>query len=103
VVLVSAGTVVVPGMVIIVVVVARHRLSYSAASTLPSPVLVAGPVKDLIQEGKVKHFGLSEAGARTIQRAHAIQLITAVQSEYSLCVPFHSAAPSLPQMHGSRR
>jgi aryl-alcohol dehydrogenase-like predicted oxidoreductase len=45
---------------------------------------VAGAVKDLIQEGKVKHFGLSEAGAQTIRRAHAIQPITAVQSEYSL-------------------
>ena len=45
---------------------------------------VAGAVKDLIQEGKVKHFGLSEAGAKTIRRAHAIQPVTAVQSEYSL-------------------
>jgi aryl-alcohol dehydrogenase-like predicted oxidoreductase len=45
---------------------------------------VAGAVKELIQEGKVKHFGLSEAGARTIRRAHAVQPVTAVQSEYSL-------------------
>ncbi|WP_130393961.1 aldo/keto reductase [Cupriavidus agavae] len=45
---------------------------------------VAGTVKDLIAEGKVKHFGLSEAGAQTIRRAHAIQPVTAVQSEYSL-------------------
>ena len=45
---------------------------------------VAGAVKDLIQEGKVKHFGLSEAAAKTIRRAHAIQPVTAVQSEYSL-------------------
>src|SRR5512147_6767 len=45
---------------------------------------VAGAVKDLIHEGKVKHFGLSEAGVRTIRRAHAIQPVTAVQSEYSL-------------------
>jgi aryl-alcohol dehydrogenase-like predicted oxidoreductase len=45
---------------------------------------VAGTVKDLIQEGKVKHFGLSEAGAKTIRRAHAVQPVTAVQSEYSL-------------------
>src|SRR5437899_141641 len=45
---------------------------------------VAGAVKDLIQEGKVKHFGLSEAGAQTIRRAHAIQPVTALQSEYSL-------------------
>ncbi len=45
---------------------------------------VAGAVKELIQEGKVKHFGLSEAGVQTIRRAHAVQPLTAVQSEYSL-------------------
>jgi aryl-alcohol dehydrogenase-like predicted oxidoreductase len=45
---------------------------------------VAGTVKDLIQEGKVKHFGLSEPGAQTIRRAHAVQPITAIQNEYSL-------------------
>src|ERR1039457_6393839 len=45
---------------------------------------VAGAVKDLIQVGKVKHFGLSEAAAKTIRRAHAVQPVTAVQSEYSL-------------------
>jgi aryl-alcohol dehydrogenase-like predicted oxidoreductase len=45
---------------------------------------VAGAVKELIQEGKVKHFGLSEAGARTIRRAHAVQPVAALQSEYSL-------------------
>jgi aryl-alcohol dehydrogenase-like predicted oxidoreductase len=45
---------------------------------------VAGAVKDLIQEGKVKHFGLSEAGAQTIRRAHAVQPVAALQSEYSL-------------------
>jgi aryl-alcohol dehydrogenase-like predicted oxidoreductase len=45
---------------------------------------VAGAVKELIDEGKVKHFGLSEAGAKTIRRAHAVQPVTAVQSEYSL-------------------
>jgi len=45
---------------------------------------VAGTVKDLIQHGKVKHFGLSEASARTIRRAHAVQPVAAVQSEYSL-------------------
>jgi aryl-alcohol dehydrogenase-like predicted oxidoreductase len=45
---------------------------------------VAGTVKDLIAEGKVKHFGLSEAGAGTIRRAHAVQPVTALQSEYSL-------------------
>jgi aryl-alcohol dehydrogenase-like predicted oxidoreductase len=45
---------------------------------------VAGAVKELINEGKVKHFGLSEAGAQTIRRAHAVQAVTALQSEYSL-------------------
>jgi len=45
---------------------------------------VAGTVKELIQQGKVKHFGLSEAAAKTIRRAHAVQVVTAVQSEYSL-------------------
>jgi aryl-alcohol dehydrogenase-like predicted oxidoreductase len=45
---------------------------------------VAGAVKDLIREGKVKHFGLSEAGARTVRRAHAVQPVTALQNEYSL-------------------
>ena len=45
---------------------------------------VAGAVKELIQQGKVKHFGLSEAGAKTIRRAHAVQPVTAVQSEYSV-------------------
>jgi len=45
---------------------------------------VAGTVKELIQEGKVKHFGLSEASAKTIRRAHAVQPVTALQSEYSL-------------------
>ncbi len=45
---------------------------------------VAGAVKGLIQEGKVRHFGLSEAGAQTIRRAHSVQRVTAVQSEYSL-------------------
>src|SRR5512145_2223350 len=45
---------------------------------------VAGAVKDLIQEGKVKHFGLSEAGADTIRKAHAVQPVAAVQNEYSI-------------------
>ena len=45
---------------------------------------VAGTVKDLIRKGKVKHFGLSEAGAKTIRRAHAVQPVTALESEYSL-------------------
>ena len=50
---------------------------------------VAGAVKDLIQAGKVAHFGLSEAGAQTIRRAHAVQPVTAVQSEYSLWTRQH--------------
>ena len=45
---------------------------------------VAGAVKDLIQQGKVKHFGLSEAGVQTIRRAHAVQPLAALQNEYSL-------------------
>jgi len=45
---------------------------------------VAGAVKDLMQQGKVRHFGLSEAGVQTIRRAHAVQPVTALQSEYSL-------------------
>ena len=45
---------------------------------------VAGAVKDLIQEGKGTHFGMSEASARTVRRAHAVQPVTALQSEYSL-------------------
>jgi aryl-alcohol dehydrogenase-like predicted oxidoreductase len=50
---------------------------------------VAGTVKDLIKEGKVKHFGLSEAGAHTIRRAHAVQSVTTLQSEYSLWTRQH--------------
>src|SRR5207247_6263167 len=45
---------------------------------------VAGTVKELIQQGKIRHFGLSEAGAQTVSRAHAVKPVTAVQSEYSL-------------------
>ncbi|GGD69154.1 aldehyde oxidase [Emticicia aquatilis] len=52
---------------------------------------VAGTVKDLIKEGKVKHFGLSEAGASTIRKAHAEQAVTALQSEYSLWTRQHEA------------
>jgi len=52
---------------------------------------VAGAVNDLIQQGKVKHFGLSEAGAQTIRRAHAVQPLTAIQSEYSLWTRKHEA------------
>jgi aryl-alcohol dehydrogenase-like predicted oxidoreductase len=55
--------------------------STSAASIRTSP---AGAVKDLIAAGKVRHFGLSEAAADTIRRAHAVQPVTAIQSEYSL-------------------
>ncbi len=61
---------------------------------------VAGAVKDLIQEGKVKHFGLSEAGAQTIRRAHAVQPVTALQSEYSLWWrnPEAEALPALEEL-----
>ncbi len=61
---------------------------------------VAGTVKDLIQEGKVKHFGLSEAGAQTIRRAHGVQPITAVQSEYSLWLrgPEAEVLPTLQEL-----
>ena len=50
---------------------------------------VAGTVKDLIEEGKVKYFGLSEAGAQTIRKAHAVQPVSALQSEYSLWTRQH--------------
>jgi len=61
---------------------------------------VAGAVKDLIREGKVKHFGLSEAGAQTIRRAHAVQPVTALQSEYSLWwrVPEIEVLPTLEEL-----
>jgi aryl-alcohol dehydrogenase-like predicted oxidoreductase len=61
---------------------------------------VAGTVKDLIAEGKVKHFGLSEAGIQTIRRAHAIQHVAAVQSEYSLFWrgPEHELLPVLKEL-----
>jgi aryl-alcohol dehydrogenase-like predicted oxidoreductase len=61
---------------------------------------VAGTVKDLIQEGKVKHFGLSEAGVQTIRRAHAVQPITALQSEYSLWTrgPEEEVLPTLEEL-----
>jgi aryl-alcohol dehydrogenase-like predicted oxidoreductase len=61
---------------------------------------VAGAVKDLIKEGKVKHFGLSEAGVKTIRRAHAVQPVTAVQSEYSLWWrrPEAEALPTLEEL-----
>ena len=61
---------------------------------------VAGAVRDLIQEGKVKHFGLSEAGVQTIRRAHAVQPVTALQSEYSLWtrVPEAEVLPTLAEL-----
>jgi aryl-alcohol dehydrogenase-like predicted oxidoreductase len=61
---------------------------------------VAGAVKELIREGKVKHFGLSEAGAQTIRRAHAVQPVTAIQSEYSLWwrEPETSVLPTLEEL-----
>jgi aryl-alcohol dehydrogenase-like predicted oxidoreductase len=61
---------------------------------------VAGAVKDLIREGKVKHFGLSEAGVQTIRRAHAVQPITALQSEYSLWTrtPEKEVIPALEEL-----
>jgi aryl-alcohol dehydrogenase-like predicted oxidoreductase len=61
---------------------------------------VAGAVKDLIREGKVKHFGLSEAGAQTIRRAHVVQPVTAVQSEYSLWYrrPEKAVLPTLEEL-----
>jgi len=61
---------------------------------------VAGAVKDLIQEGKVKHFGLSEAGVQTIRRAHAVQTVTALQSEYSLWTrtPEKEVIPTLEEL-----
>jgi aryl-alcohol dehydrogenase-like predicted oxidoreductase len=61
---------------------------------------VAGAVKDLIREGKVKHFGLSEAGVRTIRRAHAVQPVTALQSEYSLWwrAPESDVLPTLEEL-----
>jgi aryl-alcohol dehydrogenase-like predicted oxidoreductase len=61
---------------------------------------VAGAVKDLIQEGKVKHFGLSEASAKTIRRAHAVQPVAALQSEYSLFFrePEQTVIPTLEEL-----
>src|SRR5438270_9090108 len=61
---------------------------------------VAGAVKDLIQQGKVKHFGLSEAGVQTIRRAHAVQPVTALQSEYSLWTrtPEKEVIPTLQEL-----
>src|ERR1700756_5326803 len=63
----------------------RIDLFYQHRVDLDVPIEdVAGAVKELIRDGKVKHFGLSEAGTKTIRRAHAVQRVTALQSEYSL-------------------
>jgi aryl-alcohol dehydrogenase-like predicted oxidoreductase len=61
---------------------------------------VAGAVKDLVQEGKVKHFGLSEAGAQTVRRAHAVRPVAALQSEYSLWwrQPEETVLPTLEEL-----
>ena len=61
---------------------------------------VAGAVKELIQQGKVKHFGLSEAGVQTIRRAHKVQPVTALQSEYSLWTrpPEQEVIPTLEEL-----
>src|SRR5438132_9009542 len=61
---------------------------------------VAGTVKELIQQGKVKHFGLSEASAQTIRRAHAVQPVAALQSEYSLWTrtPEKEVIPTLEEL-----
>ena len=65
---------------------------------------VAGAVKELIQEGKVRHFGLSEAGVQTIPRAHAVQPVTALQSEYSLWTrkPEEEVIPTLEEWQRNR-
>lgn len=61
---------------------------------------VAGAVKELIQAGKIRHFGLSEAGVQTIRRAHAVQPVTALQSEYSLWhrIPEKEVIPALEEL-----
>jgi aryl-alcohol dehydrogenase-like predicted oxidoreductase len=76
-------------------------LLYQHRVDLNTPIEeTAGAVKDLIQAGKVKHFGLSEAGAKTIRRAHAVQPVTALQSEYSLFwrEPEESVMPTLEEL-----
>ncbi len=75
--------------------------SISTVSTRNVPIEdVAGAVQDLIREGKVKHFGLSEAGVQTIRRAHAVQPVTALQSEYSLWTrtPEKEVIPTLEEL-----
>jgi aryl-alcohol dehydrogenase-like predicted oxidoreductase len=73
----------------------QHRVDKNTPIEEP-----AGAVQDLIQAGKVKHFGLSEAGAQTIRRAHAVQPVTALQSEYSLFwrEPERSVMPTLEEL-----
>ena len=76
-------------------------LLYQHRADLDVPIEdVAGTVKELIQEGKVKHFGLSEAGVQTIRRAHAVQSVTALQSEYSLWTrtPEKEVIPALEEL-----
>jgi aryl-alcohol dehydrogenase-like predicted oxidoreductase len=79
----------------------RIDLLYQHRVDLNVPIEeVAGAVKELIKEGKVKHFGLSEAGAQTIRRAHAVQPVAALQSEYSLWhrVPEKEIIPTLEEL-----
>jgi aryl-alcohol dehydrogenase-like predicted oxidoreductase len=76
-------TVFVPTKLVPVIVAVSLLYQHRVDQTVPIED-VAGAVKELIQEGKVKHFGLSEAGVQTIRRAHAVQPVTALQSEYSL-------------------
>jgi len=79
----------------------RIDLFYQHRVDLEVPIEdVAGAVKDLIQQGKVKHFGLSEAGVQTIRRAHAMQPVTALQSEYSLWwrEPENEVIPALEEL-----
>lgn len=81
--------------------VERIDLLYQHRVDLNVPIEdVAGAVKDLIQQGKVKHFGLSEAGVHTIRRAHAVQPLTALQSEYSLWTrsPEKEVIPALEEL-----
>jgi aryl-alcohol dehydrogenase-like predicted oxidoreductase len=76
-------------------------LLYQHRVDLNTPIEdVAGAVKELIQQGKVKHFGLSEAGVQTIRRAHKVQPLTALQSEYSLWVrtPEKEVIPTLEEL-----
>jgi len=75
-------------------------LYYQHRVDLNVPIEVAGAVKDLIEQGKVKHFGMSEASAKTVRRAHAVQPVTALQSEYSLFwrEPEETVMPTLEEL-----